>query len=69
MRRHSPQLINASYHVLVLDGDAHPDVRCPGKGRSFFMKQGSSANWAAYKDIGSFPVALRVREYPGAIAA
>ena len=30
----------------------------------FFMKQGSQNNWIDYKNIESFPGALRVREYP-----
>lgn len=30
----------------------------------FFMKQGSAANWPFYKDVMSFPMGLRVREFP-----
>ena len=37
---------------------------CELVGVPFFFKQGSAANWPAYKDSGSFPESLRVREWP-----
>ena len=39
--------------------------QCKAAGVSFFMKQGSQANWATFKDINTFPEDLRVREFPG----
>lgn len=30
----------------------------------FFMNQGSSANWALFRDFDTFPEALRVRQWP-----
>jgi protein gp37 len=38
--------------------------QCLGAGVPFFFKQGSAANWPAYKDPSTFPEALRVREFP-----
>jgi protein gp37 len=35
-------------------------------GTAFFMKQGSEVNWSRFKDFESFPVDLRVREWPQA---
>lgn len=77
-----PNLNLSHIHWAIVGGESGPHARpmlkswaqdirrqCRAAGVSFFMKQGSSANWSDYKDIGSFPVALRVREYPGAAAA
>lgn len=77
-----PNLNLRHIHWAIVGGESGPHARpmlkswaqdirrqCRAAGASFFMKQGSSANWSDYKDIGSFPVALRVREYPGAAAA
>jgi protein gp37 len=33
---------------------------------AFFMKQGSQANWPHFKDFGSFPQLLQVRQWPRA---
>ena len=47
----------------------HPDwVRsirdqCQAAGVPFFFKQGSAANWPTFKDFGSFPADLQIREY------
>lgn len=41
--------------------------QCLNAGVPFFMKQGSQANWATYKEFESFPVSLQVREYPIAL--
>lgn len=38
--------------------------QCAVAGAKFFMKQGSAANWPAFKDFDTFPAALRVREIP-----
>jgi protein gp37 len=38
--------------------------QCLGSGVPFFMKQGSAANWPAFKDFETFPDHLRVREWP-----
>lgn len=38
--------------------------QCMAQGCSFFMKQGSQANWPTFKDFESFPDHLRVREWP-----
>ena len=37
---------------------------CASLGVPFFMKQGSAANWPAYKDFARFPPFLQVREWP-----
>jgi protein gp37 len=37
---------------------------CALNGISFFMKQGSQANWISFKDFAKFPDGLRVREFP-----
>lgn len=37
---------------------------CEIVGVSFFFKQGSAANWPAFKDFATFPAALQVREFP-----
>lgn len=37
---------------------------CAALGVAFFMKQGSSANWPAYKDFSRFAPTLQVREWP-----
>jgi protein gp37 len=34
---------------------------------AFFMKQGSAANWAHYKQFDTFPADLQVREWPGGV--
>lgn len=39
-------------------------IDCVKAGIPFFFKQGSAANWPAYKDRNSFPETLRVREWP-----
>lgn len=39
--------------------------QCAAFGVSFFMKQGSQANWPAYKDFDRFGDSVRVREWPG----
>ena len=38
--------------------------RCQLYGAAFFFKQGSSNNWAAYKDFHSFPPHLQHRAWP-----
>ena len=38
--------------------------QCAENDVSFFMKQGSAANWPSYKDFESFPGGLRVRQFP-----
>jgi protein gp37 len=38
--------------------------QCLDAGVPFFFKQGSAANWSAYKDPSTFPEALIVREFP-----
>ncbi len=38
--------------------------QCAGGGVPFFMKQGSVANWADYKNFDSFPDNLKVRQFP-----
>jgi len=76
-----PDLNLSNIHWAIVGGESGPNARpmlrtwaqnirrqCRAAGVSFFMKQGSSANWSDYKDIDSFPVALRVREYPRAAA-
>lgn len=42
------------------------DIRSASRsaGVAFFMKQGSQANWTAFKDFESFPKSLQVREWP-----
>jgi len=42
----------------------HIRLDCLAAGVPFFFKQGSAANWPAYKDSSSFPESLRVREWP-----
>lgn len=48
----------------------HPDWarslrdQCIAADVPFFFKQGSKANWPHYKDFDSFPVDLRLRQYP-----
>ena len=37
---------------------------CDHYGVSFFMKQGSAANWPDYKSFDSFPADLQIREFP-----
>jgi protein gp37 len=37
---------------------------CETVGVPFFFKQGSAANWPAYKDRSTFPEGLQVREWP-----
>lgn len=37
---------------------------CASLGVAFFMKQGSAANWPAYKDFSRFAPFLQVREWP-----
>lgn len=77
-----PNLNLSDIHWAIVGGESGPNARpmlkswaqdirrqCRAACVSFFMKQGSSANWSDYKDIGSFPVALRVREYPSAAVA
>ncbi|MDP2239643.1 MAG: phage Gp37/Gp68 family protein [Burkholderiales bacterium] len=76
-----PSLNLKGIHWAIVGGESGPyarpmlrtwahDIRrqCRSAGVSFFMKQGSSANWSDYKDIGTFPATLRVREYPAAVA-
>lgn len=41
--------------------------QCSANGTAFFMKQLSQGNWPTYKDFGSFPAYLQVREYPRAL--
>ena len=38
--------------------------QCKESGVPFFFKQGSAANWDNYKDFGSFPPDLQIRQYP-----
>jgi protein gp37 len=72
-----PDLDLDGIHWAIVGGESGPHARpmlkkwaadirkqCRAAGVKFFMKQGSAANWADYKDIGGFPVTLRVREYP-----
>lgn len=40
--------------------------QCEEAGVAFFMKQGSQANWPAFKDFGRFADRLQVREWPRA---
>lgn len=42
------------------------DIRdqCQAAGVPFFFKQGSQSNWINFKDFDSFPLELRVREFP-----
>lgn len=42
----------------------HIRLDCLAAGVPFFFKQGSAANWPAYKDASTFPEFLRVREWP-----
>jgi hypothetical protein len=42
----------------------HIRLDCLSAGVPFFFKQGSAANWPAYKDSSTFPEGLRVREWP-----
>lgn len=39
-------------------------VDCARSGAAFFMKQGSAANWPAYKCFGAFHEDIRIREFP-----
>lgn len=39
-------------------------AECAEAGVAFFMKQGSSANWPAYKDFSRFSESLQVRQWP-----
>ena len=39
-------------------------THCRAAGIKFFFKQGSQANWVGFKDYASFPIELRVREWP-----
>lgn len=38
--------------------------QCAEAGVAFFMKQGSQANWPAFKDFERFPAELRIRQWP-----
>jgi protein gp37 len=49
---------------LELDWAMRLQQQCAARGIAFFMKQGSQANWDAFKDFDSFLPALRVREWP-----
>lgn len=40
--------------------------QCAAFDVAFFMKQGSAANWPAYKDFDRFGDSIRVREWPNA---
>jgi protein gp37 len=64
-------------HWVIVGGESGPGARpmepewaislrrqCLSAGVPFFFKQGSSANWPAYKSFESFPPELQVREYP-----
>jgi protein gp37 len=42
------------------------ESQCRAAGVSFFMKQGSAANWPEFKNIHAFPESLRVRQFPQA---
>lgn len=39
-------------------------LQCKAAGVTFFMKQGSQANWPDFNNFESFPEDLRVREFP-----
>lgn len=39
-------------------------TQCRTEGVAFFFKQGSTNNWARYKDFESFPPYLQIREWP-----
>jgi protein gp37 len=39
-------------------------IQCAAAGTSFFMKQGSQANWPDFKNFSNFPPSLQVREWP-----
>lgn len=42
------------------------DIRsqCAAADAAFFMKQGSQANWPAFRNFESFPQSIQVREFP-----
>lgn len=53
-------------HARPLEQDWCESIagQCREAGVPFFMKQGSRANWRGWKDFASWPLSLRVREFP-----
>lgn len=49
---------------MELDWAARLRASSEARGISFFMKQGSQANWPNFKKFETFPPAVRVREFP-----
>lgn len=39
-------------------------MNCAAAGVPFFFKQGSAANWPAFKDASTFPPSLQLRQWP-----
>ena len=71
------QRCKPNVHWVICGGESGPGARpmnegwaydirwqCERAGVPFFMKQGSSANWPAYKDFSRFAPAIRVRQFP-----
>lgn len=67
----------SSVHWIIVGGESGRNPRpmaqrwaeriqeqCAKAGCAFFMKQGSDANWPAYKDFSRFAPHLQVREWP-----
>lgn len=72
-----PPVTIAGINWTVVGGESGPHARpmldtwaldlrhqCKAAAVPFFFKQGSEANWPAFKDFASFPLALQVREFP-----
>lgn len=53
-------------HARYMDSKWCADLRADAERNdiSFFMKQGSQANWPTFKDFSTFPPALQIREFP-----
>ena len=49
---------------LELEWAARLRAQAEARDISFFMKQGSQANWPTFKTFESFPPSVRVREFP-----
>lgn len=49
---------------LELEWAARLRAQTEARGISFFMKQGSQANWDNFKDFERFPPSVRVRDWP-----
>lgn len=54
---------------MEIDWAADLRAQCEARGISFFMKQGSQANWPQFKDFEQFPPSVRVRDFPSRSSA